>query len=114
MANAGVSVAEICRTAGITLRTFYRWRKRFGGLNAPAVMQMKDLAAENLRLRRLVSNLFERLRVPMEKASPELRTGTMVAPVRDEAREQRRAIGIAAEKCGGALMGRFASLRVNS
>jgi len=112
-ASAGVSVSEICRTAGITLRTFYRWRRRFGGLNAPAVMQMKDLAAENLRLRGLVSNLFERLRAPVENASPELRTGTRVAPVRDKAREQRRAIGIAAEKCGGALTGRFASLRVN-
>jgi putative transposase len=112
-ASAGVSVAEICRTAGITVRTFYRWRRRFGGLNAPAVMQMKDLAAENLRLRGLVSNLFERLRAPVENASPELRTGTTVAPVRDKAREQRRDIGIAAEKCGGALTGRFASLRVN-
>jgi putative transposase len=112
-ANAGVSAAEICRTAGITLRTFYRWRRRFGGLNAPAVMQMKDLAAENLRLRGLVSNLSDRLRAPPERASPELRTGTTVSPVRDNAREQRRAIGIAAEKCGGALTGRFASLRVN-
>ena len=69
-ASAGVPVAEICRTAGVSLRTFYRWRRRFGGLNAPAVMQMKELAAENLRLRGLVSNLFERLRDPAEKASP--------------------------------------------
>ena len=65
-ASAGVPVAEICRTAGVSLRTFYRWRRRFGGLNAPAVMQMKELAAENLRLRGLVSNLFERLRDPGE------------------------------------------------
>jgi putative transposase len=112
-ASAGVSVAEICSTAGVTLRTFFRWRRRFGGLNVPAVMQMKDLAAENLRLRGLVSNLFERLRAPAENASPEPRTGTTLPPVRDKVREQQRAIRIAAEKCGGALTGRFASVRVN-
>lgn len=112
-ASAGVSVAEICNTAGVSLRTFYRWRRRLGGLNVPAVMQMKDLAAENLRLRRLVSNLFERLRVPVDTTPPEPGTGTTVPPVRDKAREQQRAIGIAAEKCGGALTGRFASVRVN-
>jgi len=112
-ADAGVSVAEICSTAGVSLRTFYRWRRRFGGLNVSAVMQMKDLAAENLRLRGLVSNLIERLGASVESASPEPITGSRVPPVRDKAREQQRAIGIAAEKCGGALTGRFASVRVN-
>jgi putative transposase len=111
-ASAGVSVAEICSTAGVSLRTFYRWRRRFGGLNVPAVMQMKDLAAENLRLRGLVSSLVERLRIPAAPASP-APTTTSPPPVRDKAREQRRAIEIAAEKCGGALTGRFASVRVN-
>jgi putative transposase len=112
-ASAGVSVAEICSTAGVSLRTFYRWRRRFGDLNVPAVMQMKDLAAENLRLRGLVSNLVERLRTPAANTSPEPTTSPTVPPVRDKAREQRRAIEIAAEKCGGALTGRFASVRVN-
>src|SRR5258706_2176525 len=60
-ASAGVPVAEICGTAGVSLRTFYRWRRRFGGLNAAAVMEMKDLAAENNRLPGLVSNLFQPL-----------------------------------------------------
>jgi putative transposase len=110
-ASTGVSVAEICSTAGVSLRTFYRWRRRFGGLNVPAVMQMKDLAAENIRLRGLVSNLFERLRA--ETPAPEPVTSKSLPKVRDKVREQRRAIGIAAEKCGGALTGRFASVRVN-
>jgi putative transposase len=110
-AGSGVSVAEICSTAGVSLRTFYRWRRRFGGLNVPAVMQMKDLAAENLRLRGLVSNLSERLRA--ENGSREPDTSTTLPKVRDKVREQQRAIGIAAEKCGGALTGRFASVRIN-
>lgn len=112
-ASAGVSVAEICSTAGVSLRTFYRWRRRFGGLNVPAVMQMKDLAAENFRLRGLVSNLFERLRDPVPGTAPQAGPPTATPPPRDKERDQRRAAGIAAEKCGGALTGRFASLRVN-
>jgi putative transposase len=112
-ASAGVPVAEICGTAGVSLRTFYRWRRRFGGLNAAAVMAMKDLAAENIRLRGLVSNLFERLRAAPEDAASLPHVVPMVLPSRKKEREQRRAIRIAAEKCGGALTGRFASVRVN-
>jgi putative transposase len=106
-ASNGVAVAEICRSAGVSPRTFYRWRRRFGGLNLPAVMQMKDLAAENLRLRGLVRSLFDRA----ENQTRE--PGLTVPKIRDKVREQQRAIGIAAEKCGGALTGRFASVRVN-
>jgi putative transposase len=108
-ASTGVSVAEICRIAAVSPRTFYRWRRRFGGLNLPAVMQMKDLAAENHRLRGLVSSLFERLRAESETCEPDV----TLPKIRDRAREQRRATRIAAEKCGGALTGRFASVRVN-
>jgi putative transposase len=111
-ARSGVSIAEICNTAGITVRTFYRWRRRYGGLTVPAVMRMKELAAENARLRGLVSNLFERLREPGENqaAAP---VATRMAPANDKARRQERAIQSAAKKCGGALTGRFASLRIH-
>jgi putative transposase len=112
-ASAGVPVAEICGTAGVSLRTFYRWRRRFGGLNAAAVMEMKDLAAENIRLRGLVSNLFERLRAAPQDAASLPDVAPMVPPSRKKEREQLRAVRIAAEKCGGALTGRFASVRVN-
>src|SRR5258706_12093168 len=112
-ASAGVSVTEICSTAGVSLRTFYRWRRRFGGLNTPAVMKMKDLAAENMRLRGLVSNLFERLRDPGENVSAPSAAPAVGSPDHDRERKQKQASRIAAEKCGGALTGRFASLRVN-
>jgi putative transposase len=112
-ASAGVPVAEICDTARISVRTFYRWRRRFGGLNAAAVMEMKDLAAENIRLRGLVSNLFERLRAAPSDAASSPGVAPVAPPPRSREREQRRAIRIAAEKCGGALTGRFASVRVN-
>jgi putative transposase len=111
-ASAGVPVTDICRAAGITARTFYRWRRRLGGLDVPVARQMKELATENLRLRGLVSNLFERLRSSDATANmPASAVRTTDHPARDK--EQARAARIAAEKCGGAVTGRFASLRVN-
>lgn len=109
-ASSGVSIAEICKAAGITERTFYRWRRNFGGLDVHAVQQMNELKAENLRLRGLVSNLFELLR----NSEPEARRGVAV-PLQPPAPQPAgtRASRIAAEKCGGALIGRFSSVRVN-
>lgn len=104
-AGAGVPVAEICDTAGVSLRTFYRWKRNFGGLNHADVLKMKELEFENARLRGLVRNLLERPREEQDVGQ--------TPPVRDKEREQRRAVGIAAEKCGGAVTGRFASVRVN-
>src|SRR5581483_4087038 len=92
-ASAGVPVVEICRTSGVTRRTFYRWRRRLGGLDVPAARQMKDLANENLRLRGLVNNLFERLRATESPttASPKPRTPE---PAIFKQREQERAARI--------------------
>jgi putative transposase len=113
-ASAGVPVAEICSSAGITPRTFYRWRRQFGGLDVPAVRQMRDLVSENLRLRGLVNNLFERLRTHDDHPPGEQGALKTAVPRPDErARDQKRASRIAAEKCGGALTGHFASVRVN-
>ena len=110
-ASTGVSATEICTTARISLRTLYRWRRRFGGLNEPAVLQMKELAAENARLRGLVSNLRERLRDTDETSAPSQPLSAVSSA--DQARRQQQAIRSAAKKSGGAVTGRFASLRVN-
>jgi putative transposase len=114
-ASAGVPVAEICKAAGVTARTFYRWRRQFGGLSVPAAVHMKELVSENLRLKGLVSNLFERLRASGESPDAAAQPAAPAAapPACDRARDQMRATRIAAEKCGGALTGRFASVRVN-
>src|ERR1700761_2563136 len=61
-ADAGISIAEICSTAGISLRTFYRWRNRYGGLTSPALRHLKELEIENQRLRRMVDKLSEQRR----------------------------------------------------
>ena len=115
-ASAGVPVAEICSSSGITPRTFYRWRRQFGGLDVPAARQMKDLMSENLRLRGLVSNLFELLRAPDDHApgaKPATTATTAPRTAEEKARDQTRASRIAAAKCGGALTGHFPAVRGN-
>ncbi len=56
-AETGTAVAEICRKFGISEATFYRWKDRYGGLMPSEVRKLKHLEEENIRLRRLVSDL---------------------------------------------------------
>ena len=53
----GLKVAEICRQHGISEQTYYRWRKEYGGLQVGQAKRMKDMEAENRRLRKAVSDL---------------------------------------------------------
>ena len=56
-AEAGVSVADVCRKAGISIQTYYRWRKKYGGLMPSEMKRLKLLEEENTRLKRLVADL---------------------------------------------------------
>jgi putative transposase len=53
----GPAVADAIRAIGVTEVTYYRWRQEFGGLKADQVKRLKDLEAENARLRRAVADL---------------------------------------------------------
>ena len=53
----GQAVADAIRAIGVTEVTYYRWRQEFGGLKADQVKRLKDLEAENARLRRAVADL---------------------------------------------------------
>jgi putative transposase len=55
--EVGVPVVEVCRQAGITEQTFYRWKKQYVGLEIDQVRQLKQLQEENARLKRLVAEL---------------------------------------------------------
>jgi len=55
--SQGRSVADAVRAIGVTEVTYYRWRQEYGGLKSDQVRKMKDLEAENARLRRAVSDL---------------------------------------------------------
>lgn len=56
-AEGGTPVGEVCRKMGISEQTFYRWKKRFGGLMPSEVRRLKQTEEENARLRRLVADL---------------------------------------------------------
>ena len=55
--SQGQPVADAVRTIGVTEVTYYRWRQEFGGLKSDQVKRLKELEAENTRLRRAVSDL---------------------------------------------------------
>ena len=50
-------MTDAIRAIGVTEVTYYRWRQEYGGLRSDQVKRMKDLEAENTRLRRAVSDL---------------------------------------------------------
>lgn len=55
-AEAGAKVSELCRRIGISETTFYRWRKRYGGLEVDQAKKLKAIEEENRRLKRLVAD----------------------------------------------------------
>lgn len=56
-AESGVHPTEVCRKAGVSVHTYYAWRKRFGGLEVSEARKMRELEAENGKLKRLVATL---------------------------------------------------------
>ena len=57
LCGQGRVLAEAIRAIGVTEVTYYRWRSEYGGLKGDQVKRLKELEAENARLRRAVSDL---------------------------------------------------------
>jgi putative transposase len=57
LTSQGQSVAEAIRAIAVSEVTYYRWRQEYGGLKSDQVKRLKELEAENTRLRRAVSDL---------------------------------------------------------
>ena len=53
----GKSVSEAVRQIGVTIQTYYRWRKEYGGMTRDQLKRLKELESEKQRLRRAVSDL---------------------------------------------------------
>ncbi len=49
--------AEICRKLGISEQTFYRWKRKYGGVGVSELRELKQLREENRRLKRMVADL---------------------------------------------------------
>ena len=54
-AEAGVPAAELCRRHGFSEASFYLWRNKFGGMNVSDAKRLKELEAENTRLKKLLA-----------------------------------------------------------
>ena len=56
-AETGIPVKEVIRKLGITEQTFYRWKKKYGGMMPSDVKKLKQLEDENRQLKKLVADL---------------------------------------------------------
>ena len=56
-ADSGVPVAELCREHGMSSASFYKWRAKYGGMDASMISQMKSLDDENRRLKKMFAEL---------------------------------------------------------
>ena len=55
--KAAQSPAEVCRRHGISMHTYYNWRKKYGGMQSDDVRKLRALEAENSKLKRVVADL---------------------------------------------------------
>lgn len=55
-ATAGKPVDELCREHKISTYTFYKWKKKFSGMQAADAKRLRELEAENTKLKKLVAN----------------------------------------------------------
>jgi putative transposase len=60
-AGSGVPVSELCREHGMSSATFYKWRAKYGGMDISMITRLKELEAENSRLKKMYAD--ERLKV---------------------------------------------------
>jgi putative transposase len=56
-AESGTRVAEVCRKMGISEQTYFRWKKKYGGLGVSELRRLRQLEEENRQLKRLVADL---------------------------------------------------------
>lgn len=56
-ADAGRPIKEVCRQHGISDATYYKWKSRYGGMEASDLKRVKELEAENAKLKRLFADM---------------------------------------------------------
>ena len=54
--ESGVKTADVCREHGISTNTFYTWKSKFGGMNVSEAQRLRQLEAENAKLKRIVAD----------------------------------------------------------
>ena len=69
-AESGVPVPELCRQHGMSSAAFYKWRSKYGGMDASMMARLKELEQENSRLKRMYADVqlkYEAVRDALEK-----------------------------------------------
>jgi putative transposase len=56
-ADAGMRINELCRKHGISEATYYKWKSKYGGMEASDLKRVKELEAENAKLKRMYADL---------------------------------------------------------
>lgn len=105
-AESGIAITAICASAGVSLGTFYRWRRRLGGLPPKAVSRLRHIEEENGRLRAELARLTQdgtraSAEAAAAKTAPSLRA--LIATDRPAASPRHRG--------GDVSVGRFAFVR---
>jgi putative transposase len=67
--SKGTAVTQVCWQLNITDKSYYRWRREYGGLKVDQAKRMKELEAENARLKRIVANQAIDMAILKEVAS---------------------------------------------
>jgi len=55
--DAGVPVKDLCRQTGISSATYYQWKSKYGGMEASDLRRVRELEAENAKLKRMYAEL---------------------------------------------------------
>ncbi|MCV6623820.1 MAG: IS3 family transposase [Cellvibrionaceae bacterium] len=82
--EAGVAVSDLCREHGMSSAQFYKWRAKFGGMDASMMKRLKELEDENRRLKKMYAE--ERLKAELRQEALE---GKVVKPSRRKEMAQR-------------------------
>jgi putative transposase len=56
-AEVGTPVSELCREHGMSSASFYKWRAKFGGMDASLIVEMKNMAEQNRRLKNMYAEM---------------------------------------------------------
>lgn len=56
-AEAGRTVADVCREYGVSQATYYKWKSKYGGMDVADIKRLKELEAENRRLKQMFADL---------------------------------------------------------
>lgn len=65
-AETGVAVKELCRRHGFSEASYYLWKSKFGGMSIPEARRLKELEAENARLKKLLAETMLEAEVTKE------------------------------------------------